>query len=261
MDKKIYRMDGMRFLSLIGSSSVDLVLTDPPYQISRDSGMQSALETQSGLEKFRIQTKFGKWDEDFDIEQLKGYFSEFKRILRPGGTIICFYDIWKVTPLADLIKSEGLKQIRLIEWIKTNPVPINSKTNYLTNSREIAVTCIKGSKPTFNSQYDNGIYHYPIYQGQRGERCHPTQKSLPLFQELIKKHSSPGDTVVDPFLGSGTSALAAMLEDRGFLGSEISVEYFENCKKRFENFYPNLKPDFISSTPTFSQTLDQQRAG
>lgn len=237
--------DGIEFLSTLPSNSVDLILTDPPYQISRDSGMQAGLDNQTGLEKFRIRTKFGHWDEEFDIEQLNIYMQEFKRVLRPGGTLICFYDLWKLSHLAQIAKDVGLLQLRFIEWIKTNPVPVNSKTNYLTNSREVAITCVKGSKPTFNSQYDNGTYHYPIYQGQRGERCHPTQKSLPLFRELVKKHSNPGDTVIDPFLGSGTSALAALLEGRRFLGSELNSAYFSSCRERFDKFYPELEVDFL----------------
>ena len=58
----------------------------------------------------------------------------------------------------------GFKQIRFIEWIKTNPQPLNSKVNYLTNCREIALLGIKKSKPTFNSKYDNGLYDNEIYQ-------------------------------------------------------------------------------------------------
>lgn len=73
----------------------------------------------------------------------------------------------------------------MIEWIKTNPQPLNSKLNYLTNCREIVLVAVKGSKPTFHSQYDNGIYHYPLQGGKN--RFHPTQKNLKLFEELIKK--------------------------------------------------------------------------
>ena len=110
----------------------------------------------------------------------------------------------------------------MIEWIKTNPQPLNSKTNYLTNSREIAITCIKGSKPTFNSKYDNGIYHYPLQGGKN--RFHPTQKSLKLFEDLIEKHSNEGDTVLDTFLGSGTTLIACKNTNRNFKGRMGSTE-------------------------------------
>ena len=117
----------------------------------------------------------------------------------------------------------------------------------MTNSREIAITAVKKSKPTFHSQYDNGIYEYPIYQGltrkkSNGdiikERCHPTQKSIPLFEELIRKHSNEGDLVIDPFLGSGTTYIAARSTGRQCVGSEISQKYYDSCIQRIKTFYP-----------------------
>lgn len=78
----------------------------------------------------------------------------------------------------------GFKQIRFIEWIKTNPQPLNSSLNYLTNCREVVLLGVKKSKPPFNSKYDNAIYKFPLHGGKN--RFHPTQKSLPLFEELIK---------------------------------------------------------------------------
>ena len=120
--------------------------------------------------------------------------------------------------------------MRFIEWIKTNPQPVNSGINYLTNCREIALLAIKKSKPTFNSKYDKGIYEYPIYGGK--DRFHPTQKSLPLFEELILKHSNEGDVVLDCFLGSGTTAVAALATGRKFIGCELDEGYFQKARAR-----------------------------
>ena len=117
------------------------------------------------------------------------------------------------------------KQIRMIEWIKTNPQPRNSKVNYLTNCREIALIGVKNGGPTFNSSYDNGIYMHPLQGGKN--RFHPTQKSLALFEELILKHSNENDTVLDTFLGSGTTAIACRNTNRNFKGCEILKEYYD----------------------------------
>jgi DNA modification methylase len=130
---------------------------------------------------------------------------------------------WKISFLKILLEKHKFKQIRFIEWIKTNPQPLNSSVNYLTNSREIALVAIKGSKPTFHSKYDNGIYMFPIQGGK--DRFHPTQKSLPLFESLISKHSNPHDLVLDTFLGGGTTALAAKNTNRNFKGCDISLDY------------------------------------
>ena len=99
-----------------------------------------------------------------------------------------FFDLWKIETLSNLLEEVNFSKLRFIEWLKTNPVPVNQKSTYLSNAREIAISCVKGSKATFNSKYDKGVYEYPIYSGK--DRFHPTQKSLPLFEELIKKHSN-----------------------------------------------------------------------
>jgi site-specific DNA-methyltransferase (adenine-specific) len=136
-----------------------------------------------------------------------------------------FFDIWKITILKELFEKHKFKQIRFIEWIKTNPQPLNSRVNYLTNCREIALLGVKGGKPTFNSKYDNGIYMFPLQGGKK--RIHPTQKSILLFEELIKKHSNENDTVMDTFLGGGTTASACKNTNRNFKGCELSKEYYD----------------------------------
>jgi site-specific DNA-methyltransferase (adenine-specific) len=172
-----------------------------------------------------VKTDYGEWDKDFTLEMLEIFVEEYYKKLRNGGTLIMFFDIWKISYLKDIMEKNKFKQIRFIEWIKTNPQPLNSKVNYLTNCREVALIGIKGSKPTFNSKYDNGIYSFPLQGGKN--RFHPTQKSLPLFEELIRKHSNEGDTVLDTFLGGGTTAIACKNTERHFKGCEIETNYYE----------------------------------
>ena len=175
--------------------------------------------------KYCVKTDYGTWDSEFTLETLELFISEYYKKLKKGGTMIVFFDIWKITHLKEIMEKCKFKQIRFIEWIKTNPQPLNSKTNYLTNCREIALLGVKGGKPTFNSSYDNAIYNYPLQGGVN--RFHPTQKSLPLFEELIRKHSNENDVVMDTFLGGGTTAIACKNTNRTFKGCEISKEYYD----------------------------------
>ena len=273
----IENKDGVDFLHSLDDNSVDLILTDPPYIISKGSGMNKFIKevekidksgknkkTEEEWENFKktktfantedqaaakinylkygnasgkkygYKTDFGDWDKDFTIEKLEEFIKLFYKKLRKGGTCIIFFDLWKIETLKKLLetaksKKSGFKQIRFIEWIKTNPIPLNQSVNYLTNCREIALLCVKGGKPTFNSKYDKGIYHFPIQGGKN--RFHPTQKSLPLFEELIKKHSNEGDLVVDTFLGGGTTAYACKKTNRNFKGCEINKEYYDQLMK------------------------------
>jgi site-specific DNA-methyltransferase (adenine-specific) len=273
----IQNIDGIQYLSSIDNNSIDLVLTDPPYITSSETGMgnlhkQIQENKANGKEfekseedwslvkdkfigknemtdetmkknfmkfgtifgaKYSVQTEYGEWDTSFTMEKLDEFIGEYYKKLRKGGTMIIFFDIWKITPLKELMEKHKFKQIRFLEWIKTNPQPLNSKVNYLTNSREIALLGVKGGKPTFNSKYDNAIYEwpyddvykYPIQGGKK--RFHPTQKSLVLFEELIKKHSNEGDLVLDTFLGSGTTSRACKNTNRQFKGCEVSKEYYD----------------------------------
>lgn len=219
--------DCLEYLRALSSHSVDLALIDPPYEISRETGFQNV---KTGVGRFAVSMDFGAWDHNFP--EMLSVVLELYRVLRKGGTAIVFYDLWKLSVLAEYLKSAKFKQLRLIEWLKTNPVPLNSQRNYLTNSREIAVLGVKGGNPTFNSQYDNGLYRAPICH-EKG-RFHPTQKPLALIAGLIRKHSSPGDTVLDCFLGSGTTAVAAIQEGRSFKGCELDATFFGKAVARIK---------------------------
>jgi site-specific DNA-methyltransferase (adenine-specific) len=227
--------DCIEELSKIKSNSVDLVLIDPPYIISRDSNFTKYSEETSKemVSKYgSISIDFGDWDKEelnWDI-----LLKEYYRILKKGGTLLTFYDIWKSNEIKESADKYKFKQPRVCCWTKTNPVPINSKINYLSNANEYFFTFVKGGKPTFNSKYDNALYKYPICHGKERYK-HPTQKPLALIKELIEKHSNPGDLVLDTFAGTGTTAHACILSDREYIVIEREEEYFNIIKERLNN--------------------------
>jgi site-specific DNA-methyltransferase (adenine-specific) len=263
----VKNMCGIEYLKTINNDSVDLILTDPPYIISKDSGMNehynnvkfneenniTNVKTEEEWVKYKknsknkivnddkkenymkygtiygkkycVKTDYGEWDMEFTMDKLEQFICEYYKKLKKGGTLIMFFDLWKISLLKEIMEKHKFKQIRLIEWIKTNPQPLNSSVNYLTNCREIALLGIKEAKPTFNSKYDNGIYMFPLQGGKN--RFHPTQKSLSLFEELIKKHSNENDIILDTFLGGGTTAIACKNTKRNFKGCELSSEYYD----------------------------------
>ncbi len=265
MNIDIRNMCGLELLKEIENKSIDLILTDPPYITSRETGMNSfynsikenekkgitQVKTEEEWEEYKlnkgieddkkkelylkygtiygntysVKTDYGDWDKDFSLEILEKFIELYYQKLKQGGTLIIFFDLWKITPLKELLEKYKFKQIRMIEWIKNNPQPLNSGLNYLTNAREIALTAVRGGKPTFHSRYDKGIYNYPLQSNKH--RFHPTQKSLSLIEDLVKKHSNENDLILDTFLGSGTTAIACKHTDRRFIGCEISKEYFD----------------------------------
>ena len=234
--KVIYRNmiindDCFNYISDIKDKSIDLILTDPPYLISKKSNFKNYSDgtTKEIITKYgKHSIDFGDWDKDeIDWNLL---FKEYYRILKDGGTLIFFFDIWKSTIIKEIADTNKFKQPRVCQWQKTNPVPINSKVNYLSNATEHFFTFIKGKKPTFNSEYDNGVYRYPICHGKERLK-HPTQKPLNLIMDLIKKHSNDGDLVLDTFAGSGTTGEASKLLNN-YLLIEKDENYFNLIKNR-----------------------------
>ena len=229
---RIEKRDFAAFMNTIERSSVDLILTDPPYTISRPTGFS---QVKKGVKRFAVSMEFGQWD-NRQIDLCK--MAEVMHcVLRKGGTAIIWYDLWKLSHLSEAMAKAGFKMLRVLIWQKTNPVPLNMKATYLSNSREIAVVGVKGGSPTFYGKYDNGIYEYPIPR-HNGRRVHPTQKPLDLFCKLIEKHSNPDDLIIDPFLGSGTTAIAALKTGRRFTGCDIDNNYVNAAKARLENVSP-----------------------
>lgn len=217
----------------IPDKSIDLILTDPPYLISKKSGFNSGGAWNNAedkrLQKTPPKTDFGEWDKkEIDFYTV---FKEFYRVLKPSGTLICFFDIWKMQCLKQIAEENKFKQLRLIRWDKTNPVPVNSKLNYLSNATEYALTCVKGGKPTFHSEYNPGVFKYPICSGKE-RTSHPTQKPLNFMQELLKIHTNEGDMVLDPFMGSGTTGAACVNMNRDFIGIELDEQYYQIAEQR-----------------------------
>ena len=268
---EIENIDGINFLNKMDNNSIDLILTDPPYIISKETGMNKLKKKLSKLapkkkiktfadwqkfkqekgyendklkenyikygntsgKKYSYSTDYGEWDKKFTMKKLEKFIELYYKKLKKGGTLIIWFDLWKITPLKELLDKYKFKQIRMIEWIKTNPIPLNQSVNYLSNAREIALLGVKGGKPTFKAKYHKGIYNYPIQSGKN--RFHPTQKNLKLFEELINKHSNEGDLVVDTFLGGGTTALACKNLNRNFKGCEIDTEYYNKILTYINN--------------------------
>lgn len=224
--------DCFNYLKQIKNKSIDLILVDPPYLISKSSNFKNYSDKANSdiITKYgKHSIDFGDWDkEDIDWNLL---FKEYYRILKDGGTLIFFYDIWKSTMIKDIADLCKFKQPRICQWQKTNPVPINSKINYLSNATEYFFTFIKGKKPTFHSEYDNGVYRYPLCHGK--ERLeHPTQKPLSLIMDLVKKHSNEGDLVLDTFAGTGTTGEACLILKRDYILIERDENYFSLIKNR-----------------------------
>ena len=194
----------------------DLVLTDPPYGISRSTGFSNTkVDT----------TEFGEWDRPILPAELAG---ALKSALASSGTAVVWWNIWRVGELREALEAAGFRMCQAVFWEKTNPVPLNSKRTYLPNARESAVVAAAGPNPFFAEEHHSGVFRAPIPR----TRYHPTQKPVEIFEQLIETHCPPRGLVADPFLGGGTTAVAAVRRKRRFAGGDVSPDYVETAQKR-----------------------------
>lgn len=195
-----------------------MVLTDPPYNIARKNNFHTM--GRSGID-------FGEWDKGFD---LFSYIDIVVKKLNKNGSFVVFNAWRNLGAIAEYAESVGLDTKDMLRLEKTNPMPRNRDRRYITDY-ECAIWFVKkGAKWTFNRQDEK--YQRPKFVHSIDKGFHPTQKSLGLMKELVLIHSNEGDTVLDPFMGSGTTGVAAVNLNRKFIGIELDPEYFAIAEKR-----------------------------
>jgi len=237
---KIIQGDCLSIMKDIPDNSVDLVLTDPPYNISKenDNRDRSKLNSPIMRRKSPLKYDFGEWDnmdrKDF-LDFTKNWLKKCCRILKENGTIISFFNKEDISFLGWIAKDFGVRTRTIMSWHKTNPVPSFRKVNYLSACEFIWI----GSKGkwTFNFKQQKEMHNFfeTANKSSYGKTKHPTEKPLSLIKHLLEIHTNENDIILDPFLGSGTTVVAAKELGRNFIGIELNPDYIEIAKKRLAN--------------------------
>jgi site-specific DNA-methyltransferase (adenine-specific)/modification methylase len=217
---RIYNEDCLEGMKKIDDGSVDMILCDPPYNISQKNNFNTMGRT--GVD-------FGEWDKGFDLTT---WLTLAITKLKSGGNIVIFNDWKNMSYIKDCLEDNNCLIKEMLIWHKTNPMPRNRDRLYVT-SCEFAIWATKGKHWTFNRQretYENTMFTYPIVSNSK--RYHPTQKPIELMQDLLEIHSNQGDIILDPFIGSGTTAEAAINTNRNFIGFELDKNYFDIANER-----------------------------
>lgn len=221
--------DALEFIKSLPDKGVDAVITDPPYGLY---GKANVTRPDTGGEHNRI-------NEEWDAEVPLAWMELVQRTLKPGASVIVFG-----TGLGSIhyVAVEGLrlgwKLINDITWFKHDAAP-NFTGRLLTESTESALWfCPNGTGWTYNldvaKAHNSGINLRNVWKfGQtRGTRYHPTQKPLELMRRCVELFTNPGDLILDPFAGSGTTLVAAQQLGRNFLGCDITESYVAMARER-----------------------------
>ncbi|MBI2623386.1 MAG: transcriptional repressor LexA [Candidatus Liptonbacteria bacterium] len=217
--------DAVEELQKLPNRSIDLIVTDPPYGISRELNCKGQrLGTTA-----KLNFNFGEWDtfskEWFEIA-----------LIKTKGWMMTFCAKRDVGFFIDGLEKKGFIAIDVLVWQKPDPVPLNAKSRFL-NAWEAVVI---GKKPgaTWNSNYEHNIIKFQAPKGKN--RIHPTQKPVELIKKMINLTTKEGDIVLDPFMGSGTTAVACLEAKRNYIGFEISKQYWKQSLERIEKIPKKL---------------------
>lgn len=212
-DKSYYRHssgvlilgDCIDAMQCMPSRSIDFILTDPPYLVG--------YESRDGR---RILN-------DEDDAWLVPAFQEAFRLLRPDSFCVSFYGWTKCDRFMRAWRQAGFRIVGHLTFVKS----YSSKQSFVSYHHESAFLLAKGD-PTKPENPISDVLSFDY----TGNHLHPTQKPVDPLRQLIRSFSKPGDVVLDPFAGSGSTAIAAHLEQREFVAIEKMQEYFGKAQQR-----------------------------
>jgi len=258
----ILRGDCVEVLNLLPEKSVDLIFADPPYNLQLTQDLYRPNMT-------KVDAVDDVWDQFANFEQYDSFtrqwLSACKRVLKGAGTIWVIGSYHNIYRVGAIMQDLGFWFLNDVVWIKTNPMP-NFRGVRFTNAHETLIWAQKeqGAKYTFNHHAMKSLnddlqmrsdWEIPICTGKEriklnGEKAHSTQKPEALLYRVILSSTNPGDVILDPFFGSGTTGAVAKKLHRHWIGIERDADYIKVADERIASIDPGADSDEIYFSPS-----------
>ena len=255
---KIINGDCLKELKKIPDKTFDLVFADPPYnmQIGEKLTRPDSSKVNGVNDKWDQFNSFKHYD-DF----CKSWLSECKRILKDNGSIWVIGSYHNIFRLGYHLQNLGFWLLNDVIWRKNNPMP-NFRGTRFTNAHETLIWASKSKKSKYTFNYQSlkclnddlqmrSDWTLPICNGKErlkknGKKIHSTQKPEALLHRIILATTNKGDTVFDPFLGTGTTAVVSKKLGRNYFGIEKDKKYFVAAKERI-NKTSKIADDYLDT--------------
>lgn len=224
---QLYNDDCLEILKTISDGSIDLVITDPPYRMNHTTGgnknigmnnrWQGNIKAGNTVMNFNIDIKFSDW------------LPEVYRVLKNSGHCYIFCNDKNVQELLNDATKIGFRESNILVWIKNNACP----NRYYMKNCEFVLFLYKGATKPIADMSSKAAFACDNINGK--DKHHPTEKPVEILKSFITNSSNIEDTVLDPFMGSGSTGVACMQTNRQFIGIEIDKNYFDVAQKRITN--------------------------
>lgn len=216
----------------------DAVITDPPYSEHVHSNIRStrieSANDRGGRHGADVRRNIDLGFAHLDADLRQFCAEQFARLA--ARWVLVFSDVESDWLWRRDLTAVGLDYVRTGAWVKLNATPMFSGDRPAPGFESVTICHPKGRK-RWNGGGRHALWTYPIVldRGRNGARLHTTQKPLPLMRELVRLFTDPGETVLDPFAGSGTTLVAARLEGRRAVGIERDEQHCETVARRLEH--------------------------
>ncbi len=258
----IYGGDCVEVMNSLPENSVDLIFADPPYNLQLGGDLQRPDNSLvDGVDDDWDKFETFKTYDDFS----RAWLTAARRILKDSGSLWVIGSYHNIFRVGSTLQDIGFWILNDVIWRKTNPMP-NFRGTRFTNAHETLIWCAKSQDAKYTFNYDamknlnDGLqmrsdWSLPLctgaerLKGEEGSKLHPTQKPESLLYRVILSATKPGDVVLDPFFGTGTTGAVAKQLGRSYIGIERDETYIQGARQRLKGL-KEIEDKTLLDTPS-----------